>query len=362
MAVRTRRKPLPRGAKAKAKAAANAPRKAPPAATPKPKPRPKARGTKRKAPGAGAGAAAPPRAKAEATAKAKAKAKAKAPPGLGEAAEDAAVCRMGEEAMAAVAARVARDLALQRSGAPSRLRPLGLDAAGFAALDDATARRLPRTTRAGVGLKPDLRRRPDLPAPEPTGNYWAGNGARQALFDHVVAEFVPASGLAPPPGRALRPKDEPLVHIVLAVLRLQHEAFNNHWSNARADCAGHTARTLATDRFPPCFHFGKMLAFLANHSAAAAELLASCLAKFAASDAEAEDASDAEEEEADPEREARVLEAVVRASEAEFVGLPVPELKRRCINRGLDPTGSRAALVRALGAYTREICTFYWNI
>ena len=92
------------------------------------------------------------------------------------------------------------------------------------------------------------------------------------------------------------------------------------------------------------------------------------VAKFAEADAEAEaeaeaeDASDAEEEEADPEREARILEAVVRASEERFVGLPVPELKRLCINKQLDPKGSRAALVRALGEYTREVCTFYENV
>ena len=123
--------------------------------------------------------------------------------------------------------------------------------------DDSLARKKPRYTRLGFQIKDD-----DAPS-HVTGNYWAGSGKYQSLYDRILDEHMPESGEPTTGGTDAL--------ICYAISKVLHEYYNNGFGNAIGDFKGITVESAKTDTFS--FDWPEMVGFLVPYSTAARQVI-----------------------------------------------------------------------------------------
>ena len=91
--------------------------------------------------------------------------------------------------------------------------------------------------------------------------YWGKDGKYQELFDEIVKEHVPALGIPKTGGLCAK--------LVFAVLKLQHELFNNDFWNGMDDFVPNMdAESYRTSNFS--WNYAHMLGFLYYHGSESA--------------------------------------------------------------------------------------------
>lgn len=124
--------------------------------------------------------------------------------------------------------------------------------------------------------------------------YWGSDGKHQKLFDEIVKEHVPALGV--PETGGIRAK------LVYAVLKLQHEKFNNGFCNGLDDFEpGMHAESYRTSKFSWCY--AHTLGFLYHHGSESAreiiEHYQACVDAREESEEESSEEEESDEEESD---------------------------------------------------------------
>ena len=131
-------------------------------------------------------------------------------------------------------------------------------------LKDALQRKKPRFNRMGYPIKTWPSNQDSESASPPTGNYFAGDGKRQVLYDSIYDKYVPSSGEPTTGGKHAK--------LVYALYKIQYEFFNNGFMNAFEDFSdGLTKEELKCDRFQ--WGYDKMLGFLYSVSPTAGSLI-----------------------------------------------------------------------------------------
>lgn len=126
--------------------------------------------------------------------------------------------------------------------------------------EDGRARKKARHSRLGVCIKPEK----TGAGGDPTGNYWAGEGALQALYDKIYEEHVPANGAPTTGGEAAQ--------LVYALSKVLHEWFNSGFMNGVEDFKG-VKKASDVKRTTLEWGFQNMLGYLSSVSESADDLI-----------------------------------------------------------------------------------------
>ena len=115
------------------------------------------------------------------------------------------------------------------------------------------------------------------------GCYWIGHGKHQSLFNHIVETQVPSHG---------KPKGGLAADLVYAIMKLQHEYFNNGFWNAMDEFDAYIGiEDVASSEFS--WGYPQMLGFLFHHGGKTArDIVDHCREKMSDDDDEESDESD----------------------------------------------------------------------
>ena len=122
------------------------------------------------------------------------------------------------------------------------------------------------------------------------GCYWIGHGKHQSLFNHIVETQVPSHG---------KPKGGLAADLVYAIMKLQHEYFNNGFWNAMDEFDAYIGiEDVASSEFS--WGYPQMLGFLFHHGGKTArDIVNHCREKMSATPSDVDDESDESDYDAD---------------------------------------------------------------